>query len=163
MWLITSLNSKFANLFPGKYIIFCLIWFSYRLETVAAAERKRVILEAEAEAESIRLKGQAQAYAIKEKAKAEATEMTEKAEAWKEYKKAAIVDMILSTLPKIAAEVAAPLTKTEKVTIISSGSGGIGANKITGEVIDVIGKLPEMVKKMSGVDISTLSNLNWNV
>jgi len=127
----------------------------YRLETLAAAERRKIVLEAEAEAESIRLKGEAQSFAIQAKATAEAEQMAKKAEAWKDYQEAAMVDMVLSTLPKIAAEVAAPLTTAKKITMVSSGDGDVGAAKLTGEVIDVIGKLPEMVKNLTGIDIAS--------
>ena len=75
--------------------------FSYRLEKLADAKRNRIILEAEAEAESLRLKGEAEAYAIEVKAKAEADQMQKKAEAWKEYKEAAMIDMMLDCLPKV--------------------------------------------------------------
>ena len=37
-----------------------------------------------------------------------------KADAWKEYQEAAMVDMVLQTLPKVAAEIAAPLTRFVK-------------------------------------------------
>merc|ERR1719466_605665 len=111
----------------------------YRLETIAAAERNKITLEAEAEAE----------------AAAEAEQMIKKADAWKEYQEAAMVDMVLQTLPKVAAEIAAPLTRAKKVTMVSSGDGDVGAAKLTGEVIDVIGKLPDMIRSLTGVDIST--------
>lgn len=124
------------------------------METIAAAERNKVILEAEAEAEAIRVKGEAQAFAIEAKAKAEAEQMVKKADAWKDYQEAAMVDMVLSTLPKIAAEVAGPLSSAKKVTMVSSGKGEVGAAKLTGEVLDVVSKLPEMVEKLTGVDIS---------
>ena len=45
----------------------------YRLERIAEAEKQKVVLEAEAEAE----------------------QMAKKADAWKEYKEAALVDMML--------------------------------------------------------------------
>lgn len=44
---------------------------------------------------------QAEAYAIKAKAAADAEQMAKKAEAWKEYGSAAMVDMMLETLPKV--------------------------------------------------------------
>lgn len=44
---------------------------------------------------------QAEAYAIKAKAAADAEQMSKKAEAWKEYGSAAMVDMMLDTLPKV--------------------------------------------------------------
>ena len=42
-----------------------------------------------------RFSGEAEAFAVEAKAKAEAEQMTKKADAWKEYKEAAIVDMML--------------------------------------------------------------------
>jgi flotillin len=41
------------------------------------------------------ISGEAEAFAIEAKAKAEAEQMAKKADAWKEYKEAAIVDMML--------------------------------------------------------------------
>lgn len=63
--------------------------------------RNRVILEAEAESESVKVKGEAEAFAIEAKAKAEAEQMAKKADAWKDYQDAAMIDMILETLPKV--------------------------------------------------------------
>ncbi|XP_017773428.1 PREDICTED: flotillin-1 isoform X2 [Nicrophorus vespilloides] len=126
----------------------------FRLEKIAEANNKRVLLEAEAEAEAIRLKGQAEAFAIEAKAKAEAEQMAKKADAWKEYKDAAMIDMLLDVLPKVAAEVAAPLSQTKKITMVSSGDGNVGASKLTDEVFAIVTKVPELVKTMTGVDIS---------
>ena len=41
--------------------------------------------------------------------------MRKKADAWQNYQEAAMVDMVLKTLPQIAAEIAAPLATTNKV------------------------------------------------
>merc|ERR1712106_1028292 len=126
----------------------------YRMEKMAEANRNRLIMEAEAEAEAVALKGDAEAFAIEVKAKAEAEQMAKKADAWKEYKEAAMVDMMLQTLPKIAAEIAAPLSQTKKITMVSDGSGEVGAARITGEVLDIMLKVPTMVNKMTGVDVT---------
>merc|ERR1712228_27837 len=126
----------------------------YRLEKIAEAERQKVVLEAEAEAEATALRGEAEAFAIEVKAKAEAEQMAKKADAWKEYKEAAMVDMMLQTLPKVAAEIAAPLSQTKKITLVSNGDAEVGAAKITGEVLDIMVKVPDMVNTMTGVDIS---------
>ncbi|XP_030853232.1 flotillin-1 [Strongylocentrotus purpuratus] len=126
----------------------------YRLETIANANMKRVMLEAEAEAESIRVKGEAEAYAIEQKAKAEAEQMAKKADAWKDYQDAAMVDMVLDVLPKIAAEIAAPLSKAKKITMVSSGKGDVGAQKLTGEVMDIMDRIPLLVENMTSVNIS---------
>lgn len=47
------------------------------------------------------------------------------------------------------------IIRAKKVTMVSSGDGDVGAAKLTGEVIDVIGKLPDMIRSLTGVDIST--------
>lgn len=126
----------------------------YRLEKLAEANRNRVIMEAEAEAEAIRLKGEAEAFAIEAKAKAEAEQMAKKADAFKEYRDAAMVDMVLETLPKLAAEIAAPLTQCNRVVMVSDGKSDIGASKLTGEVLDIITKVPHVVTKLTGVNIT---------
>jgi len=125
----------------------------YRLEKIAEAEKNRTVLEAEAEAEARAVKGEAEAYAIEVKAKAEAEQMAKKADAWKEYEEAALVDMMLKVLPRVAAEVSAPLAQTEKITMVSTGDGPIGASKLTDEMLSIMGSLPTMVKDMTGVDI----------
>ncbi|XP_037818856.1 flotillin-1 isoform X2 [Lucilia sericata] len=126
----------------------------YRLEKLAEANKMRIVMEAEAEAESIKIRGEAEAFAIAAKAKAEAEQMAQKAEAWREYREAAMVEMLLDTLPKVAAEVAAPLSQAKKITMISSGQGEIGAAKLTGEVLQIVNKVPELVKSITGVDIA---------
>jgi len=126
----------------------------FKLEKLAEAEKQKIILEAEADAEAKALKGEAEAYAIEVKAKAEAEQMAKKADAWKEYKEAALVDMMLKVLPQVAAEVSAPLSQANKITMVSNGDGPIGASRVTGEVLEIMGSLPEVVKKMTGVDIT---------
>merc|ERR1712111_237604 len=93
----------------------------FKLEKLAEAEKLRLILEAEAEAEAVALRGEAEAYAIEVKAKAEAEQMNKKAEAFKEYKEAAMVDMMLKVLPQVAAEVSGPISQTKKITMVASG------------------------------------------
>lgn len=80
--------------------------------------------------------------------------MSKKAEAFREYREAAMIDMLLETMPKIAAEVAAPLSQARKITMVSSGSGEVGAAKLTGEILSIVNKVPELVKNITGVDIS---------
>merc|ERR1711992_519715 len=98
--------------------------------------------------------GEAEAFAIEVKAKAEADQMAKKADAFKENREAAMVDMMLKVLPQVAAEISGPISQANKITMVASGDGTIGANRITGEVLDIMGSLPDTVKKMTGVDIS---------
>merc|ERR1711978_620062 len=100
------------------------------------------------------VKGEAEAFAIEAKAKAEAEQMAAKADAFKEYREAAMVDMMLKVLPQVAAEISGPISQANKITMVATGDGQIGAGKMTGEVLDIMGSLPDTVKKMTGVDIS---------
>jgi hypothetical protein len=54
--------------------------------------------------------------------------------------------------------VAAPLSQAKKVTMVSSGKGDVGASKLTGEVFDIMERLPLVVQGMTGVDISKVGN-----
>jgi len=126
----------------------------YKEEKIAEANKNKIILEAEAEAESIRVRGEAEAFAIEAKALAEAEQMTKKADAWRDYQEAAMVDMLLETLPKVAAEIAAPLSKVKKVTMISNGGADVGASKITGELLDIVIRMPQAMEQLTGVDIT---------
>ncbi|XP_067057792.1 flotillin-1-like [Acropora muricata] len=135
----------------------------YKTETLAEANKNRVILEAEAEAEAIRVKGEAEAFAIEAKAKAEAEQMAKKADAWKEYREAAVVDMVLETMPKIAAEVAAPLSQCKKIVMVSNGQSDVGASKITAEILDIVSNLPKSVEALTGIDISKSMRLTNRV
>ncbi|CAB4058971.1 FLOT [Lepeophtheirus salmonis] len=87
----------------------------FRLDKIAEAYKYQAILQAQADSEAIALKGDAEAFAIETKAKAEAEQMAKKADALREYGEAAVVSMILTALPNIAAEVAAPLSRTKKL------------------------------------------------
>ena len=41
--------------------------------------------------------------------------------------------------------------------MVSTGKGDVGAAKLTGEVLDVVEKMPLLVQNMTGVDISKVS------
>ena len=99
------------------------------------------------------MKGDAESFAVEIKAKAQATEMSMKADAWKDYQKAAKVSMWLETIPKCAAEIAAPLSQVGRVTMVGYTDGpdsSLGPAKMTGEVIHIMEKLPEMVESFTG-------------
>lgn len=125
----------------------------FKLEKLAAARKQVIVLEAEAAAEALQLKGEAEAFAIEAKAKAEAEQMAKKADAWNEYGKAAVVEMMLQTIPKVAAEVSAPLSRVNKVTMVANADSEIGASRMTDEVLSIVAKVPDMVQTMTGVDI----------
>ncbi len=135
-----------------------------RLEGTAKADAKR--LEGMAEVDITREKGKAEADVIREKGKAEAEAMMKKAEAFKLYNDAAVTQMIIDKLPEIAKAVSEPLSKTEKIVVIDSGSGGGGAKgaaKISSYVTDIISSLPETVEALTGINLVDKFKTSVNV
>lgn len=133
----------------------------YRIETQAEADRVRKSKEAEAEsytiraeglakAEAIKAAGLAEAEIIKAKGEAEAQAMIKKAEAYRMFNNAAMAHMMIEKLPEIAAAIAQPLSKTEKIVMI----GDSGASKITKDVTNILAELPETVKGLTGIDLA---------
>jgi len=55
---------------------------------------------------------------------------------------------------QVAAEIAAPLAQTKAVKMVSIGKGEVGASKLTGEVLDVMERLPKTVEGLTGVDVA---------
>ena len=70
-----------------------------------------------------------------------------------------VVVSVSQYLCQVAAEVAAPLSQTKKITMVSNGDGEIGACRLTGEVLDIMVKVPDMVNKMTGVDITNVRQI----
>lgn len=60
---------------------------------------------------------------------------------------------MIKTLPKIAAEVAAPTREMKKVTLVTSGEGLIGFKRITDEVMKIMNEVPDGVNDITGIDL----------
>src|SRR5216684_2899879 len=153
-----------------------------RVETSAGAERQRLILEAQgqadaaktrglgdadanrarglAEAEVIRARGLAEAEVIRAKGEAEADAMKVKAAAFHEYNQAAVLDKLLTGMPEIVRAIAEPLSKVDKVTIVSTGSSdsthGLGASRLTGDIVNMVAQVPALFELLSGTSIGDL-------
>merc|ERR1712193_150809 len=120
----------------------------YKVQTIAEGKRTQTVEGARAEAERVRLIGASEARAIEAVGRAEAEKMRMKASAYKQYGDAAIMALVLEALPQIAAEVAAPLAKTDEIVLLG------GADKTTTEVNKLLGQLPPAVQALPGVDLS---------
>jgi flotillin len=128
-----------------------------RIQTLAEAERQRLISEAEGRASSIRAQGEAEAEIIFKKGEAEAKAMNVKAEAYQEYNQAAVVDKLITGLPEVVRALAEPLSKIDKVTIVSTGNGdAAGAYKLTGDITKIAAQVPALFEALSGMQMSDL-------
>jgi flotillin len=120
---------------------------AYRMELIAEGNRTQTVEAARADAEKIRLLGSAEASAIEAVGKAEAERMRLKAAAYKQYGEAAMLSLVLEALPKIAAEVAAPLAKTDEIVLL-------GDDRATSEVSRLLASMPPSVQALTGIDIT---------
>merc|ERR1719305_316859 len=121
---------------------------AYKVQTIAEGKRTRTVEAARADAERVRLIGASEARAIEAVGRAEAEKMRMKASAYKQYGDAAIMALVLEALPQIAAEVAAPLAKTDEIVLLG------GADKTTTEVNKLLGQLPPAISALTGVDVT---------
>jgi flotillin len=118
----------------------------------AEAENYKILSEAKAKAEANKLHTRIEAEKLKEIGLAEAEAMLKKAEAWGKYNQAAIFEMFIKTLPDLAKAVSEPLTKVDKIVVIS-GDENLGTTKITGQVANILSQLPEVIQSLTGVDL----------
>lgn len=144
---------------------------SFKVQTVAEGKRTQTVEQARAEADRIKKIGLAEASAIEQVGKAEAEKMRMKAAVYKQYGDAAIMNIVLESLPKvrrhllvfqlfdssdnydwfyfqIAAEIAAPLAKTDEIVLIG------GPDNTTADVTRLVGQLPPAINALTGVDLS---------
>jgi flotillin len=127
-----------------------------RIETLASAERQRLISEAEGRAMAIRSQGEAEAEITFKKGEAEAKAMNVKAEAFQEYNQAAVVDKLISMMPEIVRAMASPLEHVDKITIVSTGGDTSGMNKITGDMAAMAAQVPALFETLSGMKMAEL-------
>lgn len=124
------------------------------------ADADVVLARGKAEAEAIRLKGEAEADVVKAKGLAEAEAMRKKAESYRDYNAAAVAEMVVNMLPSLAKAVADPLSKMEKMVIVSTGADGAaqgtGAARVTRDVTTLMAQLPPVVESLSGVNLKEL-------
>jgi flotillin len=128
-----------------------------RIETLANAEKLRLMVEAEGEASATLAKGEAEASIIFKKGEAEAKAMNVKAEAYQEYNQAAVIDKLITGLPDVVAALATPLSKVDKITVVSTGNGdSAGVSKITADITKMAAQVPALFEALSGMQLSQL-------
>ncbi len=128
-----------------------------RIENLASAEKSRLTAEAEGRSAATRMQGEAEASIIFQKGEAEAKAMNVKAEAYQEWSQAAVVDRLIAAMPEVMRALSEPLSKVDKITIVSTGSDGVtGANKLTGDMMKIASQVPALFESLSGMNVAEL-------
>jgi len=139
-----------------------------RIQNIAAAEKARLTIEAEGKAAAARAQGEAQAAItrlqrtaeadiILSKGEAEAKAMNVKAEAYQEWTQAAVVDKLITNMAEVVRAMAEPLSKVDKITIVSTGNDEqTGVGKITGDMTKIAAQVPALFEALSGMKMQDL-------
>jgi flotillin len=128
-----------------------------RIETIASAEKMRLTTEAEGRSAAIRTQGEAEAAIIFQKGEAEAKAMNVKAEAYQDWNQAAVVDRLITNMADVVRAMAEPLSKVDKITIVSTGNDGAsGVNKLTGDFTKMAAQVPALFEALSGMNMGEL-------
>jgi flotillin len=127
-----------------------------RVEVLAAAEKSRLTMEAEGRASAIKAQGEAEAAIIFQKGEAEAKAMNVKAQAYQEYNQAAVVDRLITSLPEVVRAMSEPLSKVDRITVVSTGGDAAGTNKITADMAKMAAQVPALFEALSGMDLREL-------
>ncbi|KAF7489343.1 Flotillin-2 [Sarcoptes scabiei] len=117
----------------------------YEIAQLTEGKKQQIISAAEADSERIELLGVAEANASEIRGRAETQGMILKAASMKQFGDAAILSLTLEHLPKIAAEISAPLSKTDEIVLL---------NGDTGNLSKVISQIPPTIHALTGVDLS---------
>jgi flotillin len=134
-----------------------------RIETLASAERQRLIAEAEGQATATRVQGEAEAEIAFKKGEAEAKAMNVKAEAYQEYNQAAVADKLITSLPEIVRALASPLSQVDKITVVSTGGDSAGVHKVTQDVAQMAAQVPALFEALSGLKMNDLLSKVRNI
>src|SRR5258708_164926 len=83
--------------------------------------------------------------------------MNVKGEGLQESNQAAVLDKLITGLPEVVRALSEPLSKVDKVTIVSTGNGdAAGAYKLTGDITKIAAQVPALFEALSGMQMSEL-------
>jgi flotillin len=85
--------------------------------------------------------------------------MRVKAAAYNEYNQAAVLDKVISNLPEVVRAIAEPLSKVDQISIVSTGggsNGNLGANRLTGDIVNIAAQVPLLLEALTGTRMSDL-------
>lgn len=135
---------------------------SYRIQVVAQGQAAAALRKSEGDAEGQRMTGVAKADALEATGQAEAAAMMLKGAAWKEYSEGAYMESLIYKVPEIVAKIAIPLSEAQSLTFVASGNGDVGTSRFTNEISSMIGQLPDMIEKLTGLNLAASLNTACN-
>ena len=114
---------------------------------IAKAER-----EAELRAKEVDVRQKTLDAEIGAKAVAEAEGIDRKAEAMKKYGEAAVIEIVMNSLPEIAKNVAEPLSEVDHITMYGEGNSA----KLLQDIVNGTTQVTEGISHSMGIDFKSL-------
>ena len=105
-----------------------------------------------AEADALRAEGGAQAAAILATGEAEAEAMNKRADAYARYNEAAVLQMLVEVLPKVARELASPMAAIDQLTMLLADGAGALPKQVTQNFVQTMA----MLRDTTGVDLNAI-------
>lgn len=130
----------------------------HREKSLAEALKEKAMVEANMAADKVRKLAHAKALVIEQQKMADAEVLREKAQAFAQFGDAAKLEMVLAVLPRLAAEVAGPISECKKITSVSQEDGSVGFARVTDEVLCIVERLCQSVTTMTAQSIATGNN-----
>ncbi|MBC7279495.1 flotillin family protein [Nocardioides sp.] len=103
-------------------------------------------------AEATRAEGEASAAATLAIGQAEAEAMEKRASAFESYNDAAVLQMLIEVLPRVAKEVAAPISAIDNLTVLSTDGAGAIPKQVNDNVVQTLA----MLKTTTGIDLGSM-------
>lgn len=130
-----------------------------RVETAAEADATRVKAASGADlerrrnqADAVRLEGEAEAASILAKGNAESEALSARAEALARYGDAAKMELMINMLPKMAAEIARPMSAISDLTVISNDGAGALAKSVGTNLQETFA----VIERTTGLDLAAI-------
>jgi flotillin len=78
--------------------------------------------------------------------------MNKRADAYARYNEAAVLQMLVEVLPKVARELASPMAAIDQLTVISTDGAGALPKQVTDNLVQTMA----MLKNTTGVDLEAI-------
>ena len=118
----------------------------------AEGDRAARIAIAEAEARRVELAGEAEARIIMVKGQAVAEALGMKAEAYQRFNQAAVLAVILESMPAIVSAAAEPIGNIDSLTVLSTD----GASEVVRTTTETVAQANATIKSLTGIDMAAL-------
>lgn len=64
--------------------------------------------------------------------------------------------MFIERLPEITRALAEPLSKVDRIVVISNSGDGVGTSRITQDIVNMVAQIPPVLESLTGINVRDL-------